>query len=337
MTDAHSPVSTDVAETEAEGTGRGWATGVLTVLAVAWLAVTLWSANATLSGSTGVQAIIQAALTLPVVVTASLVAGAAVGLAAARPLGARVPRVAAALGGGLLVGLVVAALILAGYGTTSSLFVLAAGVAAAGLLGGAVSAALRPPVAGAAVAGTLAWLLLSVLISGNYNRLLRLFGGGQDLASQVNAVHWLGLLVAVVGGVVAGFVAYRYLRPRGEGLRWPAYLVAGAGPGLLLLLAGLDAAATGARLRSLAAASSEADQAALHWSSNVGLNTAMVVMFAGAITAMIAFGRTLQPEAAPAEAAPPTEAPPAEPEAGRGGSEAPEAGPGTPADRDQTS
>ncbi|HEV7896470.1 MAG TPA: hypothetical protein VGP31_01305 [Planosporangium sp.] len=329
MTDPHSPIPADSAcaardagtapaagsgsPATGEDAGRGWATGVLAALAVAWLAAILWSVQGTLAGSSGVQALNQAALALPSVVSAALVAGVAVGYLAAHLLGPRIPRIAAGLAGGLVTGLVVAVLILVGYGTNPSLIVLAAGVGSASLLGGAISALRPSAVVGAATAGALAWFLLGLAQAAFYNRLLGIFGAAGSAGSRVDATHRLALTAAVVGGVVAGLAAYRYLRPRAEGSRWPAYLAAGAGPGLLLLLAGLIALAAGARLRSLAAASSEADRAALYWSSNVGINTAMVVMFVGAITAMIAFGRTLRPETPPA------------------GPETP------PADRDQTS
>jgi hypothetical protein len=314
MTDPRSLMSTDDApagpdadvtpaaehiDRASDGAGRGWAPGVLAALAVAWLAATLWSVHATLSGSGGVQALNQAALALPVVVTASLVAGAAVGFAAVDLLGPRVPRIAAGLGGGLITGLVVAVLILLGYGTSSSLVVLATGVGAASLLGGVISTARPSAIVGAAVAGALAWFLLGLMEGAFYNRLLSLFGAGGSTASQVSASHRLALTAAICGGILAGLIAYRYLRPRAEGLHWPVYLAAGAGPGLLLLLADVVTFVAGARLRSLAAASSEADRAALRWSGNVGLDTAMVVLFVGAMTATIAFGRTLRPAAEP--------------------------------------
>jgi hypothetical protein len=46
-------------------------------------------------------------------------------------------------------------------------------------------------------------------------------------------------------------------------------------------------------LRALAASSSSADSAALHYISTAGVNTALVLLFLGAISAMVAFGRTL--------------------------------------------
>ena len=280
----------------------GWAVFVLAGLAVAWLAATLWSAHATITGSGGddVLALNRAALTLPSVIIASLVAGVAVGLAAIAVLGrrgralTRIGRLATGAGAGVVTGLIIVALILTSYGTGSSLVVLATGVGAASVIGGAISAIPPDAVVGAAVAGTVAWFLLGLVQGALNDQLLGLFGAGNSAASRVHATSRLLLTVALTGGIVAGLVAYRYLRPRGEGLRWPAYLLAGAGPGLLLVLANLVALVGGARLRELAAASSEADSAALHYIGTAGLNTALVVLFIGAITAMIAFGRTLK-------------------------------------------
>jgi hypothetical protein len=297
-TDTH----TDVAPASADGRRVSWPVGVLAALSVAWLAATLWSAHATITGSGGddVLALSRAALALPSVVGASLVAGVALGLAAIELVSRRwrrdnlAARLAAGLGAGAVAGLVVAALILVGYGTGSSLVVLAAGVGAASLLGGAVSV-LRPDgIVGAAVAGTLAWFFLGVLRGALDDQLLGLFGAGDSAASRVHATSRLLLSVAVSGGVLAGLVGYRYLRSRGPELRWPAYLAAGAGPGLLLVAANLVTLAGGARLRGLAAAASDADSVALHYIGTAGLNTALVVLFTGAISAMIAFGRTLK-------------------------------------------
>src|SRR5262249_7218386 len=146
---------------------------------------------------------------------------------------------------------------------------------------------------------TVAWFLLGLVQGALGDELLGLFGSGTSAASQVHATSRLLLTVAVSGGVLAGLVAYRYLRPRAAGLRWPAYLAAGAGPGLLLILANVVARIGGARLRGLAAASSGADSAALHYIGTAGINTALVVLFIGAISAMIAFGRTLKGPEAP--------------------------------------
>src|SRR6185312_10057206 len=78
-------------------------------------------------------------------------------------------------GAGLATGLVVAALILAGYGTGSALVVLASGVGSAALLGG-LACAVRPAgIVGAAITGTLAWFLLGLLQGVFNDRLLSVF------------------------------------------------------------------------------------------------------------------------------------------------------------------
>jgi hypothetical protein len=266
---------------------------IIAVLAFAWLAATLWSAHATISDFTDgdVFALTRAALVLPTVVVGALVAGVALGLVLV-PL-VPLPRLATGAVVGLVVGIAVAGLILIGYGTGSALVTFALSLAAASTLGGLISGLRRPAIVGAAVAGTLTWLLLG-LLQGIFNdRLLHLFGAGDTPASRVSATSKLLLTVALVGAIAAGLVAYRYLRPRGTGLGWPAYLAAGAGPGLLLLLANLVALGGGARLRSLAALV-DGGGTPMAWTGLAGVNTALVVLFVGAMAAMIAFGRTLK-------------------------------------------
>jgi len=266
---------------------------VLAVLGVAWLAATLWSAHATISEFTtgDLVSLTRAALALPIVVTGSLVAGVALGLVLV-PL-SPLPRLATGATVGLVVGLAVAALILIGYGTSSALVTFALSLAAASTVGGLISGLRWPEIIGAALAGTLTWLLLGLVKGVFDDKLLDLFGAGDTPASRVTATSRLLLTVALVGALAAGLVAYRYLKPRGHGLTWPAYLLAGAGPGLLLLLANLVALGGGARLRAIAATVDGASTP-MTWTGLAGVNTALVVLFVGAIAAMIAFGRTLK-------------------------------------------
>jgi hypothetical protein len=249
----------------------------------------------------------SAVLALPTVISASMVAGVAVGFVAVEYAGRRLgrdalpTRLGAGAAAGLVVGLVVAALVVTGYGSGASVVVIAAGVGAASLIGGLFSVVRPAGVVGAAVTGTLAWFLLGLLQGVLNDQLLRLFGAGGSAASRVHATSRLLLTVAVSGGIIAGLSAYRYLRPRMAGLGWPAYLAAGAGPGLLLLLANLLALAAGARLRTLAEAASAADSVALRYIGTAGLDTALILLFVGAVTAMIAYGRTLKAPEAPRE------------------------------------
>jgi hypothetical protein len=283
---------------------RGWGPSVLAACALAWLAAVLWSANATITGAGDLSlALAAAALALPLVLLSSLVAGATVGLTASHLFERRYAsvadrtavRFAVAAGGGLALGLVCAGLVLAGYGTTRAIVVLAVAVGLAAMLGG-VLGGIRPaaPV-GAALGGTLAWFVVGLFQGAYAGRLLHVFGAGDTLASQVRATSWLTLAVAVLGGLVAGLFAYGYLRRRDTGLRWPAYLAAGAGPGLLVLLADLVTRVGGAQLLAVAGSVSVDDRAALSYLGTARLNTGLVVLFVGAFTALVAFGRTLKP------------------------------------------
>src|SRR4051794_29865613 len=77
-------IEPDLDVTPGRPADAAWPVYLLAALAVAWLAAMLWSANATITGLGGdaALAISRAALALPSVVTASLVAGVALGLAA---------------------------------------------------------------------------------------------------------------------------------------------------------------------------------------------------------------------------------------------------------------
>jgi hypothetical protein len=268
-------------------------------LAVVWLAATLWSAHATITATAGngAVALSAAALALPGVIISGLVAAAAVGLCTAdalsRRIGSPARRVAVGAAAGLVVGLVCAGLVIAGYGTTAALLVLAGAVATTGVVGGAVGGLRPAAVVGAALAGALTWFLIGLFESAYLNRLLDLFGAGDTVASQVRARSSLAFAVAVLGGVLAGAVAFAYLRRRRDtDRRWPLYLAAGAGPGILVMLADLVTAVGGGQLIRLAGSASGADRAALTYLGSVRWETAEVILFAGALTAMLAFGVT---------------------------------------------
>lgn len=291
------PADPDPAPSDRTATAWG---GALATLALAWLAAMMGAAHAHITGAPDRdQALSRAAMDLPVVVTASLVAGCAIGLVTAELLGrwpapaARRPvaRLVAALGGGLTVGAGCLGLLLNQYGDGGTAF----GAGAAALLGGALGG-LRPArVVGAALTGFLAWVAVGFLKGFFDGQLLQLFGAGESLSAQVRAASWLSLTVSLVGGLVAGLVAYAFLRRGGAGLRWPAYLVAGAGAGALLLLAELATQVGGARLLAAAGNLGPLDAAALAYQRSERVNTALIMLFVGAVTAIVAFGRTLKP------------------------------------------
>src|SRR5262249_41591511 len=125
--------------------------GFLLALGLLWLGTRLWSAHANIRDSgAGVGRIIVAAYQLPDVMAASALAGAACGVAAVawrvtrRPDGGAWGRRLVGALAGLATGLLVAAVVIIGYGSHSPDLVIALSVMAACTLGGALVA--FPPV-----------------------------------------------------------------------------------------------------------------------------------------------------------------------------------------------
>ncbi|MFE9203833.1 hypothetical protein [Micromonospora sp. NPDC007230] len=302
--------STDPADEPAtpESTGRpAYAPGaaVLALLAVGWLAAMLWSTRAAISSAAaGVTAISLSAYALPGVICAALVAGAALALAVTNPLGRATLRFLAAVGTGLLVGFAAAVAINLTYADNATTNTIAGTTAAAAIIGGALAGARNARVVGGLASATLAAQVFVVLFSRARDPLADLFGAGDTQQSMLDAAKWVSRTESLLAGLVAGLVAFGYLTwarrraaRRGESvqLRWPAYLVAGAGPGLLLLLTEVIIRIGGRDLLNLAAALSEADQVAQTSLGTSRLDNGIWVLFVGALTTLIAFGRTLGP------------------------------------------
>ncbi|MEU5722595.1 hypothetical protein ABZ783_12315 [Micromonospora sp. NPDC047738] len=316
--------STDPADEPAtpEGTGRpAYAPGavVLALLAVGWLAAMLWSTRAAISSAAaGVTAISLSAYALPGVICAALVAGAAVALAVTNPLGRATLRFLAAVGTGLLVGFAAAVAINLTYADNATTNTIAGTTAAAAIIGGALAGARNARMVGGLASATLAAQVFVVLFSRARDPLSDLFGAGDTQQSMLDAAKWVSRTESLLAGLIAGLVAFGYLtwarrraarrdgsaadssRSRGgelelSQLRWPAYLVAGAGPGLLLLLTEVIIRIGGRDLLNLAAALSEADQVAQTSLGTSRLDNGIWVLFVGALTTLIAFGRTLGP------------------------------------------
>ncbi|MEO3778146.1 hypothetical protein ABGB16_15120 [Micromonospora sp. B11E3] len=284
---------------------------VLAPLAVGWLAAMLWSTRAAIhSAEAGVTAVSLSAFALPGVISAALVAGGAVALAVTNLLARRgvdrvTPRFVVAVGAGLLVGLVAALAINLTYFDNSTTNVIAGTAAAAAIIGGAAAGAGNARVAGAVVTAALAALVFVVAFSRARDPLFDLFGAGDTQESMVGAAKWVSRTESLLAGLLAGVTAFGYLRwarrragRRDEAApapRWPGYLLAGAGPGLLLLLAEIVIRVGGRSLLDLAAALSEADAVAQTSLGTSRVDNGIWVLFVGALTALVAFGRTLGP------------------------------------------
>ncbi|HTF07928.1 MAG TPA: hypothetical protein VK659_07135, partial [Asanoa sp.] len=207
--------------------------GLLALLALAWFGTTLWVLQREISTSvTDAVAIASAAISLPTVVSASLVAGAAAALVSVNLIAragwtpAASTRWAGALVTSIAVGLLGALGVIVGYDGPGSR-VLAATVAAAAVVGGAL-AGLRPTsVVAAVLSGALA--VFAVQFALNYL--------GAD------SISGSSMLAALVAGLVAGLVPFFYLRrvtrretTEGGQLRWPFFMLTGAGVGVALLV-----------------------------------------------------------------------------------------------------
>ncbi|MDG4784883.1 hypothetical protein O7626_02865 [Micromonospora sp. WMMD1102] len=285
---------------------------VLALLALGWLAAMLWSAKAEIS-SAGLSsmAITLAAYSLPGLISASLVAGAAVSLVLGNlmtrlGIWRSTPRFLVSLVAGLATGFLAALVVTLSYGEGSAIMVLAGTAAAAATVGGIIGGLRGTLVVAAVVAAGLAVFAVGFALNYFKDPLLELYGFGETQVSQVTAARWFARTVSVTSALAAGLLVFGYLRAagrraveRGTGavptLRWPAYLIAGAGPGLLLLVTEILVRTAGAEVIRLAGAISEADQIVQSDFGNSRVNHLLLVLFGGALTAIIAFGRTLRP------------------------------------------
>ena len=282
--------------------------GTLALLALVWLLAMLTAARLTIGDApdAGALSVTLAALELPRVVAASLVAGLAVALAmldllaaraAAAPggradaaLGKAPLRTAAAAGTGLVLGAGVAAPVATGYAGLPHILVLAGAVALAALLGGMVAALPERAMVAAGVAGALGAFAVGFAAGHLDTDLRNLFGAGQSPQSVLAASGWVVLTGSLVAGLVAGGLGYAYLGRAGRPLTWPAYLAAGALPGLLLLVAEAVARVGASPLVRLVTQASPADRTVWDYLAAVRVNQGLIVMFTGAVVAILLFG-----------------------------------------------
>ncbi|MEU4714068.1 hypothetical protein AB0F73_10520 [Micromonospora purpureochromogenes] len=310
-TDPAGPADQVAPVAEAPRPARAPGAPVLALLAVGWLAAMLWSTREAISSAAaGLTAISLSAFALPGVISAALVAGAAValavtGLLARRGVDRATLRFVVAVGTGLLVGLAAALAINLTYADNATTNTIAGTSAAAAIIGGALAGARDAAPVGAVVTAALGTLVFVVAFSRARDPLFDLFGADGSQASLVSAAKWVSRTESLLAGLLAGLLAFGYLTwarrralrrdPATPALRWPAYLLAGAGPGLLLLLAEVIIRIGGRTLLDLASALSEADAVAQTSLGTSRVDNGIWVLFVGALTALLAFGRTLGP------------------------------------------
>ena len=202
-------------------------------------------------------------------------------------------------------GLVAGLLFIVGSGTDPARMALAGTLAAGATVGGAIAGVRAGRIVAAVVAASLAVFATGFVFGLFKSQLLDFYGAGDDPASQESAAGWFAATAAVTSGLMAGLTAYRMLggARRNPSLRWPAYLVAGAGAGALLLVAEIIIRTGGAKLFRLVREISDDDRTWQAWAEGSRVNNGLVVLFVGAIVAIIALGRTLGPRREPDDGA----------------------------------
>jgi hypothetical protein len=303
--------------------GRAWLPWTIAALGIVWLIAKLWSAYEQINANAGdTVAVATAALAIPAVVQATALGGLGGGLAVrmatdawrVRRTGAapvRWQRCLVAAAGGLVIGLAAMGAILGAYGDVPSIGGVAVAVALTGLIAGAVAGlGRRPVVITAALAAALgSFVVDTILNSGTVlGHMMAALGAGSDAitdcdqgsaaaacAKVVNANSLVSHIDSAVAGLAAGLVAYWYLRRRGGGARFPAYLVAGGATGVLLLATEVLTHVGGGGLLHVARAISAEDRTVIDLLAGNRIIHGLLVMFIGALAALIAFGRTLGP------------------------------------------
>lgn len=271
-----------------------------------WMAAMLFSARATITGNADAETeVVSTAYALPGAVSASLVAGAAVALTVLMLVsrGGRAQsataRFAISTGTGLALG-ALGALTIISINTEGWVYSVVGGtIAAAATIGGALAGIRAPRLITAIGWASIAVFLVGFVLNFLQAPLLGLFGSGSSSASQTTAASWFSFTQSALSGLAAGLVPYFYLRRMarrtGEELRWPVYAIAGAGPGLLLALTEGLARTAGSRVLKLAGKVSELETTVQQMLGGSRLNNALIVLFVGAISAIVAIGRTLGP------------------------------------------
>ncbi len=285
-------MSTVSSETPATESGQRRPVTVVAV-ALVLLALTLWSTYSVIANAASEFLITTlAALVLPSVLLATILAGGAAGILAVGLLPWR--PVLAGAAGGLVVGLLAMAGMLVAYHHGPAVPYVAAVVAVTGALGGA-AAAFRPLAAvGAGVAGGVAATALGLVVAYFQNDLVDFFGNQETVGTMAEAASRLQLTTSVASGVLAGVVAFAYLRRTGLALPWPVYPAAGAAAGVLTLVATLLGWLGRLPLTEIVEDYSEFDAQIIYSRLPEQINHGMIVLFAGAFVAMILVGRTMR-------------------------------------------
>ncbi|MGH8791496.1 MAG: hypothetical protein ACRDXX_02470 [Stackebrandtia sp.] len=201
------------------------------------------------------------------------------------PRFARLPRILLAAWGGAAVGLIAAAVAYATFSSTPAVAAIIAGVAGvSSVLGSLLAAPRHDSVVAASLIAT-GVLLVLMFLRGWFR---------SDLADLLlrdgDAYRWISILAGVAAGVGVGLTAYAALRRRRATVGLYGYLAAGAAPGALWVISEISVRVGGAALLSTTDEIDALSDLMLGQSLDAQLNGGLAALFAGATTAVLAFG-----------------------------------------------
>lgn len=274
--------------------GGIWAV-VLLAIAALWLGLSFQSMNAFLAkevqNNPGAMPNLIMSLSATVIgaVFAGAVAGHLATIVSSRWL-RQLPRIVAAAIGGVIVGLVAAALGYLTFSATPAVAAIVSGVAGiAAVLGGCLAAAKSTNVVAAGLSATVVLLAFMFLRGWFDDDLMNL------LTRQPDTYRWIGIATGLVAGLFTGLTAFITLRRRRGGTKLYGHLVAGAAPGALWLLSEIGVRIAGALLLGTTGEIDQLSTLLMGQTLEAQLNGSLATLFAGGTTAVLAFGLLLQP------------------------------------------
>ncbi|MBB6039655.1 hypothetical protein [Phytomonospora endophytica] len=246
------------------------------------------------------QGVVQLVIYLSGILVGSTFAGAVCGTILlwwleSRPgtWAARQARYVIGAAGGFLVGVIAGGLVFWTFADKVGVAALVGGVIGVTAIVGGLISAMRPQIMVAA--GLLGGVALLVVwfIRGYrsvQDGILDLLNAGTTARDQFNAYGWYGLSTSLLAGFVVGLVVHFYLRKRRARLTLLGHVFAGALPGLFALMAELFMWVVGNQLLSFAGQLSVLDETSVGLASEAQFNGALAVLFAGAMTSLLAVG-----------------------------------------------
>jgi hypothetical protein len=283
--------TSDSGQPQAEPVRGGW----LAFAAVAYLVVMLAVLRRFIEPASGDTALASAAGSLMQLTLAGILAGAAVGAwSSARFASTKgISRYLIAISAGVVTGALagVAVLLVRGM-PNGAVWTLAAVLGLSGAVGGALSTIRPAAIVRAGMTSTLTAVIFFNLLQLNSSPLLRFFGADGTGAGNESANGYLALTQALVAGIAGGLISFWLMRREGV-TRWPLFALAGGLPGLVWIVGDVFTRLGTANLLTLASTDAAGDRMIQYGLGASRINTGLVLFFIGAVTAIVALGRTL--------------------------------------------